>query len=366
MRFGAFLFTSQFDGLSESQVLDAALRYAEQAEDAGFDDLWVDEHHFIPYGVNPSATTFAAFLLGRTRHLRVGTAVVLLPQLAPVFVAEQAALLDHLSGGRFDLGIGRGGPSIDLAVAGRTFEHWSQGYWPAVDQLLDAWGGEVADAPGITVKPAPRTAPRPPVFTASVSDASVDEAARRGIPLLLFLHETDETRAAKVVRWAALAAEHGHDTAHPGHAFAVVGHVIAPGDSTTEIADNLYDFFLRSSDDYVWLPEATQLGPDTAHSPEQLRSYVDQIVATHPIGTAAECIDRLGRSLRVSGIDRVLIMLEAAAEPDRVARNIAAFGTDVPPAIRAMSIGPRLACRLDISGCAYKHVASTGFEEKPP
>ena len=62
--------------------------------------------HFIPYGVCPSAVTMSGFLLGRTTRLRVGTAVSLLPLHHPVHLAEQAALLDHLSGRRFCRGVG--------------------------------------------------------------------------------------------------------------------------------------------------------------------------------------------------------------------------------------------------------------------
>lgn len=346
-RFGAFLFTSQFDGMDETLVLDAALRYADRAEAVGFDDLWVDEHHFIPWGVNPSALTMAAFLLGRTSRLRVGTAVVLLPQLPPVFVAEQAALLDHLSGGRLDLGIGRGGPVVDLPVAGRRFEHWSAGYWPAVDLLLSAWDGSVhADTelyrfPAVRPKPAPRTAPRPPLFTASVSESSIDQAARRGIPLLLFLHESDDSRAHAVRRWAEVAAEHGHPTEHPGHAFAVIGHVTERQATSPTIGENLMSFFTSSSADYQWLPQAlTDAGPDgPGHRPEQMRTFVEQILAQHPIGDAGTCADRLVTTIEISGIDRVLIMLEAAADPDEVLRNVTAFGEQVLPSVRQRLAG---------------------------
>jgi alkanesulfonate monooxygenase SsuD/methylene tetrahydromethanopterin reductase-like flavin-dependent oxidoreductase (luciferase family) len=130
-------------------VFQAALRYASTAEHSGFDDLWVTEHHSIPYGVNPSALTFAGHLLGRTTRVRVRTAVVLLPQLPPVFVAEQAALLDHLSGGRFDLGVGRGGPVADLLVAGRGFDDWAHGYWPAIDLLRRSWSGSAKADTGL-------------------------------------------------------------------------------------------------------------------------------------------------------------------------------------------------------------------------
>lgn len=83
------------------------------AEDAGFGDVWVAEHHFRSYGICPSAITLAGYLLGATRRIAVGTAVSVSTQ-HPVTLAEQAALLDQVSGGRFRLasaGVARGSTS---------------------------------------------------------------------------------------------------------------------------------------------------------------------------------------------------------------------------------------------------------------
>ena len=107
--FGLFSNMGAFPGLSHQEILDAAISYAEAAEQLGYHDVWVSEHHFIPFGICPSALTMAGFLLGRTRRLRVGTATTLVHLYHPLQLAEQAALLDQLSGRRFDFGIGRGG-----------------------------------------------------------------------------------------------------------------------------------------------------------------------------------------------------------------------------------------------------------------
>ena len=108
MRFGAFLLAPRYPKQDVGTPLDASLAAAVAAEDAGFDDVWIAEHHFMSYGVCPSAVTMAGFLLGATRRITVGTAVSVLSTQHPVALAEQAALLDRLSGGRFVLGVGRG------------------------------------------------------------------------------------------------------------------------------------------------------------------------------------------------------------------------------------------------------------------
>lgn len=105
-----FLLAGEFPGADHATTLRRSVAYARAAEAAGFDGVWFAEHHFITYGVCPSAVTLAGFVLGATTRLRVGTAAAILSNRHPVALAEEAALLDAVSGGRFDLGVGRGGP----------------------------------------------------------------------------------------------------------------------------------------------------------------------------------------------------------------------------------------------------------------
>jgi alkanesulfonate monooxygenase SsuD/methylene tetrahydromethanopterin reductase-like flavin-dependent oxidoreductase (luciferase family) len=136
MRVGSFVLGAQFPGQGEGEALHRAVRSAEVAEEAGLDTVWLAEHHFVPYGTCPSAITLAALLLGRTRRLRVGTAVTVLPTAHPVAVGEQAALLHITSGGRFSLGVGRGGPWVDLEVFGQGLEAYEQGFPESLDLLV--------------------------------------------------------------------------------------------------------------------------------------------------------------------------------------------------------------------------------------
>ena len=113
MQFGLFLNNGVFDGVDDAAALQLSVDSARLAESLGYDRLWVTEHHFIDFGVCSSALTLAGFLLGLTQRIRVGTAVVLAPLVHPITLAEQVALLDQVSGGRLDLGLGRGGYSLD-------------------------------------------------------------------------------------------------------------------------------------------------------------------------------------------------------------------------------------------------------------
>ncbi|MGH3626553.1 MAG: LLM class flavin-dependent oxidoreductase, partial [Sciscionella sp.] len=183
VRIGAFLLAGQFPGQDHAAVLERTVAAAVAAEQAGFDDVWIAEHHFMSYGVCPSAITCAAFVLGRTRRIEVGTAVSVLSTVHPVAIGEQAALLDQLSGGRFRLGVGRGGPWVDLEVFGTGGARVEADFEPSLDLLLRWLTSEhVAGEHDpfrfreVAVVPRP-VGPRLPVLLACTSTASTRLAA---------------------------------------------------------------------------------------------------------------------------------------------------------------------------------------------
>lgn len=111
LRVDLFLLAGQFPGADHATTLRRSASYARAAEVAGFDGVWFAEHHFISYGVCPSAIAMAGFVLGATTRLRVGTAAAILSNRHPLALAEEVAMLDAVSGGRFDLGVARGSTS---------------------------------------------------------------------------------------------------------------------------------------------------------------------------------------------------------------------------------------------------------------
>ncbi|MGE0544448.1 MAG: LLM class flavin-dependent oxidoreductase, partial [Dehalococcoidia bacterium] len=153
MKFGLFLNAGEFPGMSHDAIYDLLVSQAELADQLGYHDLWITEHHFIPFGINSSALAAAAFLLGHTQSVRVGTAVVLAPQYHPVQLAEQTAILDQFSRGRFDLGIGRGGYLRDFEVFGTPLDRYDREVEATIRTLLDAWDGQPLPNAGGTAPP---------------------------------------------------------------------------------------------------------------------------------------------------------------------------------------------------------------------
>src|SRR5579872_3092841 len=122
MRFGLFGGPAAGPGLAASRTYAEFVEYAVAAEELGFVSAFLTEHHFTGLGQASSPLTLLAHLAARTSTLRLGTAVTVLPWHDPILVAEQAATVDVLSGGRLDLGVGRGFRAAEFEGFGQSME----------------------------------------------------------------------------------------------------------------------------------------------------------------------------------------------------------------------------------------------------
>lgn len=280
-----FLLCGQVDRLRAAEVLRRAVDYARAAEDAGFDAVWLAEHHFITYGVCPSAVTFAGYLLGATSRIQIGTAAAILSNRNPVALAEEAILLDIVSSGRFLLGVGRGGPWIDLDVFGTGLARYESGFTESLDELLGILaGGSPAGFPGVPIVPAPI---RPvPVWVAATSPATAQLAAARGLPLLVGMHEEPS---------ALLAAYAEVNPSPVPHASA---HLVSAGD----VRSRLLGWAGRTRE-YRRLADAPSASRDVG-------AYVDRLLRLHPPGTPEAVAERIAASAATTGVRRVLLVAD--------------------------------------------------------
>ncbi|MEN9498571.1 MAG: hypothetical protein RIS83_390 [Pseudomonadota bacterium] len=195
MRFGLFggARTKRAVGLGDSHGYKDFIDYVVEAERLGFQHMFMVEHHFTGQGQVSASMTLLAYLAAKTQRIRLGTAVVVLPWHNPVLVAEQAATLDLLSGGRFDFGVGKGyrtaefdGFCIPPAEATERFDE-------AIEVIRKAWTAEDRFShhgkrwhyENIVVEPATLQRPHPPFWLAAGSEVSIRRAAREGFNLLL-------------------------------------------------------------------------------------------------------------------------------------------------------------------------------------
>ncbi|HVL85749.1 MAG TPA: LLM class flavin-dependent oxidoreductase [Pseudonocardia sp.] len=330
MRVGVFLLAAGFPGRSHADVLDATVATAVAAEEAGFDDVWVAEHHFMTYGLCPSAVTLAGYLLGATRRITVGTAVAVLATRHPVALAEEALLLDQVSGGRFRLGVGRGGPWVDLEVFGGGLAAHHEAFGEPLDLLLTALRGPTLAGSGpryrfreVAVVPEPRTRPHPPVVLAATSASGVAAAAARGLPMLLGMHVGDAEKAACV---AAYREAGGPAAApHVSAALAQVDDTRARAHATVRAA--LPRWLGPGLAGYVRVDGAPR-------SPRDPHEYAELLCRLHPVGTADDVVAHLRASAAASGIEHVVLLVEGAGDGRRALENVRRLGAEVLPRLR--------------------------------
>src|SRR3954451_2304497 len=176
MKFAAYAmpsFIPEF-GLTQGEYMRATVDHLASADALGYDSIWVNEHHFHQYGgLMPAVTTMLAALAQRTSRVRLGTSVVVLPLHHPLEIAEQLAMVDLMSKGRVDLGVGRGFVSHDYEVMGVTYPDAQDHLIESVEVLIKAWSGQPIFHQGkyyqfvdVELWPQPEQRPHPPIWFA--------------------------------------------------------------------------------------------------------------------------------------------------------------------------------------------------------
>ncbi|MBI2493560.1 MAG: LLM class flavin-dependent oxidoreductase, partial [Candidatus Rokubacteria bacterium] len=142
MRFGTFFFFQAPPHLTHPDIIYRELEQIEWTEELGFDQVWFTEHHFIDYGLSVDPATLAAAAASRTRRIRIGLAAAILPFHHPVRLAEQMALVDIISRGRLDVGVGRGNRPAEFAGYRVPQEESRERFEEAVEIVQRAWREE--------------------------------------------------------------------------------------------------------------------------------------------------------------------------------------------------------------------------------
>jgi alkanesulfonate monooxygenase SsuD/methylene tetrahydromethanopterin reductase-like flavin-dependent oxidoreductase (luciferase family) len=194
------------------------MRLADLAEPLGFDKIWPAEHHFTDYSACPDNVQYLSYIAGRTSRIRLGTGAVIVPWNDPLRVVEKMVFLDHLSGGRAVLGLGRG-------LARREYEHFGidmgesrQRFDEAATMIIEALDSGFIEGRGpfyeqkrTEIRPRPLKGFRDRFYCVGMSPESVDQAATLGARLMIFSQQPWEMFAEG--SWAqykkTYAAHHG-------------------------------------------------------------------------------------------------------------------------------------------------------------
>jgi alkanesulfonate monooxygenase SsuD/methylene tetrahydromethanopterin reductase-like flavin-dependent oxidoreductase (luciferase family) len=209
MQFGLFGSASARRGSGEFDSTEGFhdfIEYNVEAEGLGFHSTFCVEHHFTGYGQVSATLNLLTWLGAHTKTLRLGTAVMVLPWHNPVLLAEQAATLDLLSGGRLDFGIGTGYRYNEFVGFHMPMEDARERFEEAIDVILKAWTsnerfshkGKFWTFTDIVVEPPSFRKPHPVVWMGAGTERSIRDVARRGFNLLLGQYSAPEDVARNI------------------------------------------------------------------------------------------------------------------------------------------------------------------------
>ena len=187
------------------------LDYAVEAEALGFRSSFLVEHHFTGWNQVSATLMLQTALAMRTTTLRLGTAVIVLPWHNPVLLAEQAATLDLISGGRLDFGIGKGYRHNEFTGFRIPPEEAEPRFEESVEVMTKAFAsrerfshrGQFWQFDDIVVEPPPAQKPHPPFWVAAGSEASIRRAAQRGFNLILDQYASPEQLGQRIALYRA-------------------------------------------------------------------------------------------------------------------------------------------------------------------
>lgn len=191
------------------------------AEELGFDSVWITEHHFSDYSLCTNPVQALTYLAGRTKRIRLGTQVIVVPWHDPVRLAESIIMLDHVSEGRAILGFGRGlarheftGLRIDQAKARELYEEILGLVIPALETGVME-GGAIFRQPRVELRPRPYRSFAGRKFCGSYSESSLEVAARLGFGRIILMLPQRGTMPEPDDYAAAWQRVHGPGTAPP-------------------------------------------------------------------------------------------------------------------------------------------------------
>ncbi len=321
MNFGFVALFEAPEGRSEAEIVNDQIELMVEAESFGYHSVWPAEHHFSEYGYCATPAVTLAAVAARTERIRLGTGVVVLPLNHPVRVAEDYAFLDQLSGGRVDLGIGRGyqpgefaGFDVDPGAARRMFRE-------SIDVILKAWSGgrfthdgEFYKAKDLVVRPRPLQSPHPPIWMAALSPESFSVCGQYGFNLLCapVFGFNLEAGISQIRDYRACLDKHGHDPAKARVGALTITYV---AETTQQARDELRDaviWYYRTLARHISTPQ----GQDPARDFEfygDARRFLETVDWETVLrngavvcGSPAEVADRIAELREACGITDIL------------------------------------------------------------
>ncbi|MEA3026990.1 MAG: hypothetical protein QOF91_2275 [Alphaproteobacteria bacterium] len=329
-----------FDHLDRSSLplrdyYEQRLKVIEAFDRAGFYAYHVAEHHFTPLGMAPSPSVFLSAIAQRTARLRFGTFVYALPIHHPLRVLEEICMLDHMSGGRLEIGFGRGSVPYEIAYYGQNAEERQQIYAERLELILKAftektvtWNGKYDQFENVPMEIEPFQKPHPPLWYGAHSPESAERAARKGLHMVT--NDMPVNTRAIITRYQKVWRE-----LHGAADLPKMGMVrfVVVADSDSEALTIARRAYLRWRSSFSHLHEMHGTAPE---SPLRVNSFDQLIGQGQAIAGTPETVRAfLAAQIEDSGANYVVGQLcFGDLTLDEMLRSVDLFASHVMPALR--------------------------------
>jgi len=344
MHFGSFMEFNFRNGGDAGEAFREGFALVDASEDWGLDCVWLAEFHFNPArSVLSSPIVTASAIAARTKRLRIGMAVYVLPLTNPLRVAEEVATIDQISGGRFEFGIGRSGFVGSYNSYAIPYDESEGRFDEALEILRRAWAGgkfsydgryyRVANA---EVVPGPVQRPCPPMRMAATSGPTFEKVAKLGLPLFVGLRgDGMDTLRDSLERYRRTWAEAGH----AGTPSAYLRVPVFAGETAAEAyevpREGIVYYFRRQAE---LLARQGAGGGSRAELAVSLNAltYEDILESRVAFGDSGQLIDRFREWREVLGIDGVVMELNAGGmlSEAQVLKSLRVVTHEVMPAFK--------------------------------
>jgi len=321
----------------------------ELAERIGIDQIWFFEHHLQPTAPVPSPNLLIAAAARNTRHIRFSSMVNILPFRHPLLVAEEAAMLDNLTDGRLDMGLGRGLRPPEFAAFGVDQQRSREMFLESFDIIRRVWADENfifrgkywtvrKDAP---LSPPLVQRPHPPFLVSAQSEESLRWAAQHDIPFAQIDSMIDQAKRDQAL-YNEVQIAHGHV---PAPRLYLMREIYV-ADSDARARAEAHPYLLQYWELWNRYTQFTRGGnlPDSydfwrRQAPMLHAMSFDEIIANNMVilgsaETVASTILEVASQLDLMGL--ALIFKLGAMPYDMVERSMSAFGDEVVPRIRSV------------------------------
>lgn len=343
MRFGLFSHIPWPEGTDAGQILANTTDQVQYGEELGFESAWFAEHHFSRYGLGSSSLLILTHIAARTETIRLGTAILVPPLHQPIRLAEETATLDLLSGGRLEVGFGRGsagyeysGYAIDQMESQSRFRESIR----IVEKLWTtpeySFAGEFFNLNQITLVPSPVQKPHPPIYiAATLTPATLEFVVSTGYPLIIGVVLDTCDALNLCLRFTQMSAAAGYDVPMSRIPFSRYFYVA----ETEEAAINDTRIALDWVLDMLQWRRTFNTGSEVIHRIDDFRQQRTEVpisyehLAQHRaiIGTPAQCITQL-KEIEAAGIDLFICNFDfGGIEHQKVLRSMELFAREVMP-----------------------------------